>query len=96
MVVWSREIPASPRQVVRRSEPLGFNKREVGIGLASGDDRLAWPDLAGGDLPGGDLAGDGRQRDRFFKMLRYLPAEGFIRYASTRTATAIKLPHYGS
>jgi 2-polyprenyl-6-methoxyphenol hydroxylase-like FAD-dependent oxidoreductase len=35
------------------------------------------------------------QRDRFFKMLPYLPAKGFIRYMSTRTATAIKLPEYG-
>jgi 2-polyprenyl-6-methoxyphenol hydroxylase-like FAD-dependent oxidoreductase len=35
------------------------------------------------------------QRDRFFKMLRYLPVKGFIKYASTRTATAIKLPDYG-
>ena len=29
------------------------------------------------------------QRDRFFRMLPYLPAKGFIRYMSTRTATAI-------
>jgi 2-polyprenyl-6-methoxyphenol hydroxylase-like FAD-dependent oxidoreductase len=35
------------------------------------------------------------QRDRFFKMLPYLPAKGFIRYMSTRTATAIRLPDYG-
>jgi 2-polyprenyl-6-methoxyphenol hydroxylase-like FAD-dependent oxidoreductase len=36
------------------------------------------------------------QRDRFFRMLRYLPAKGFIRYLSTRTAAAIKLPDYPS
>jgi 2-polyprenyl-6-methoxyphenol hydroxylase-like FAD-dependent oxidoreductase len=35
-----------------------------------------------------------RQRDRFFRMLPYLPAKGLIRYLSTRTATAIKLPEY--
>ena len=35
-----------------------------------------------------------RQRDRFFRMLPYLPAKGFIRYMSTRTATAITLPAY--
>jgi 2-polyprenyl-6-methoxyphenol hydroxylase-like FAD-dependent oxidoreductase len=35
-----------------------------------------------------------RQRDRFFRMLPYLPAKGFIRYMSTRTATAISLPAY--
>ena len=34
------------------------------------------------------------QRDRFFRMLAYLPAKGFIRYMSTRTATAIRLPDY--
>ncbi len=34
------------------------------------------------------------QRDRFFRMLPYLPAKGFIRYMSTRTATAIRLPGY--
>jgi len=34
------------------------------------------------------------QRDRFFRMLSYLPAKGLIRYVSTRTATAIKLPDY--
>ena len=34
------------------------------------------------------------QRDRFFRMLPYLPAKGFIRYLSTRTATAISLPDY--
>ena len=36
-----------------------------------------------------------RQRDRFFRMLPYLPAKGLIRYLSTRTATAIRLPEYG-
>ena len=36
-----------------------------------------------------------RQRDRFFRMLPYLPARGLIRYLSTRTATAIRLPEYG-
>src|SRR6516225_2671288 len=35
-----------------------------------------------------------RQRDRFFRMLPYLPAKGLIRYLSTRTAAAIKLPEY--
>ena len=35
-----------------------------------------------------------RQRDRFFRMLPYLPAKALIRYLSTRTATAIKLPGY--
>ena len=35
-----------------------------------------------------------RQRDRFFRMLPYLPTKGLIRYLSTRTATAIKLPEY--
>jgi 2-polyprenyl-6-methoxyphenol hydroxylase-like FAD-dependent oxidoreductase len=37
-----------------------------------------------------------RQRDRFFRMLPYLPARGLIRYLSTRTATAIRLPEYSS
>ena len=35
-----------------------------------------------------------RQRDRFFRMLPYLPTKRLIRYLSTRTATAIKLPEY--
>ena len=35
-----------------------------------------------------------RQRDRFFRMLPYLPARGLIRHLSTRTATAIRLPEY--
>jgi 2-polyprenyl-6-methoxyphenol hydroxylase-like FAD-dependent oxidoreductase len=35
-----------------------------------------------------------RQRDRFFRLLPYLPANHLIRYLSTRTATAIKLPEY--
>ncbi len=35
-----------------------------------------------------------RQRDRFFRTLGHLPAKGFIRYMSTRTATAITLPDY--
>jgi 2-polyprenyl-6-methoxyphenol hydroxylase-like FAD-dependent oxidoreductase len=35
-----------------------------------------------------------RQRDRFFRMLPYLPAKGLIRYLSTRTAAAITLPGY--
>ncbi len=35
-----------------------------------------------------------RQRDRFFRMLPYLPTKTLIRYLSTRTATAIKLPEY--
>ncbi|HZR54456.1 MAG TPA: hypothetical protein VFB06_33765 [Streptosporangiaceae bacterium] len=36
-----------------------------------------------------------RQRDRFFRMLPYLPmASRMIRSLSTRTATGIKLPEY--
>ena len=35
-----------------------------------------------------------RQRDRFFRMLPYLPARPLIRYLSTRTAAAITLPEY--
>ncbi|MBV9445425.1 MAG: FAD-dependent monooxygenase [Streptosporangiaceae bacterium] len=35
-----------------------------------------------------------RQRDRFFRMVGYLPAKGIIRYLSTRTATGIDLPSY--
>jgi 2-polyprenyl-6-methoxyphenol hydroxylase-like FAD-dependent oxidoreductase len=35
-----------------------------------------------------------RQRDRAFRMLTRLPAGRFVRYMSTRTATAIKLPSY--
>jgi len=35
-----------------------------------------------------------RQRDRFFRLLSYLPAKRLIRYLSARTATAIKLPEY--
>jgi 2-polyprenyl-6-methoxyphenol hydroxylase-like FAD-dependent oxidoreductase len=35
-----------------------------------------------------------RQRDRFFRLLPYLPAKRLIRYLSTRTATAITLPEY--
>jgi len=35
-----------------------------------------------------------RQRDRFFRLLPYLPAKRLVRYLSTRTATAIKLPGY--
>jgi 2-polyprenyl-6-methoxyphenol hydroxylase-like FAD-dependent oxidoreductase len=35
-----------------------------------------------------------RQRDRFFKMLPYLPVKGLISRAATRTATAITLPSY--
>lgn len=35
-----------------------------------------------------------RQRDRAFRMLARLPAERFIRYMSTRTATSVKLPSY--
>ena len=35
-----------------------------------------------------------RQRDRFFRLLPYLPARRLIRYLSTRTATAITLPRY--
>jgi 2-polyprenyl-6-methoxyphenol hydroxylase-like FAD-dependent oxidoreductase len=35
-----------------------------------------------------------RQRDRFFRLLPYLPVRGLIKYLSTRTATAIRLPEY--
>ena len=35
-----------------------------------------------------------RQRDRTFRMLSRLPAQGLIRYLSTRTAAAIRLPVY--
>ena len=35
-----------------------------------------------------------RQRDRFYRLLPYLPTKSLIRYLSTRTATAIKLPEY--
>ena len=35
-----------------------------------------------------------KQRDRFFRMLPYLPVKGLIKHMSTRTATAIKLPSY--
>ena len=36
-----------------------------------------------------------QQRNRFFRMLPYLPpARSLVRYLSTRTATAIKLPEY--
>jgi 2-polyprenyl-6-methoxyphenol hydroxylase-like FAD-dependent oxidoreductase len=37
-----------------------------------------------------------RQRNRFFKMLPYLPVNGLITRAATRTATAITLPGYPS
>jgi 2-polyprenyl-6-methoxyphenol hydroxylase-like FAD-dependent oxidoreductase len=35
-----------------------------------------------------------RQRDRFFKVLPYLPVKGLISHAATRTATAITVPDY--
>jgi hypothetical protein len=35
-----------------------------------------------------------RQRDRFFTTLAYVPAKRLIRYLSSRTANAIKLPEY--
>jgi 2-polyprenyl-6-methoxyphenol hydroxylase-like FAD-dependent oxidoreductase len=35
------------------------------------------------------------QRNRFFKMLPYLPVKGLIKRMSSRTATAIELPDYG-
>ena len=35
-----------------------------------------------------------RQRNRFYKMLPYLPVSGIIRRAATKTATAISLPSY--
>lgn len=38
-----------------------------------------------------------RQRDRFFRMLPYLPpARLLVKHLSTRTATAIALPEYAS
>jgi 2-polyprenyl-6-methoxyphenol hydroxylase-like FAD-dependent oxidoreductase len=37
-----------------------------------------------------------RQRDRLYRMLPYLPAKHLIRYLSTRTAAAIRLPEYGA
>jgi 2-polyprenyl-6-methoxyphenol hydroxylase-like FAD-dependent oxidoreductase len=36
-----------------------------------------------------------RHRNRFFKMLPYLPVKGLISRAATRTATAVSLPDYG-
>jgi 2-polyprenyl-6-methoxyphenol hydroxylase-like FAD-dependent oxidoreductase len=36
-----------------------------------------------------------RQRNRFYKMLRYLPVSGMISRAATKTATAIAIPDYG-
>jgi hypothetical protein len=36
-----------------------------------------------------------RQRNRFYKMLRYLPVSGMISRAATKTATAITIPDYG-
>jgi hypothetical protein len=35
------------------------------------------------------------QRNRFYKVLPYLPVTGFIRRAATKTAAAITLPDYG-
>jgi 2-polyprenyl-6-methoxyphenol hydroxylase-like FAD-dependent oxidoreductase len=35
-----------------------------------------------------------RQRDRFFRMLRYLPVKGLIKRLATRTAVGITLPDY--
>jgi 2-polyprenyl-6-methoxyphenol hydroxylase-like FAD-dependent oxidoreductase len=35
-----------------------------------------------------------RRRNRLLKMLAYMPAKGLMKYVSTRTATAIKLPDY--
>lgn len=37
-----------------------------------------------------------RQRNRFFRMLPYLPIKGLITRAATKTATAITLPDYPS
>ena len=34
------------------------------------------------------------QRNRAFRLMSHLPIGGVIRYMSTRTATAIKLPSY--
>jgi 2-polyprenyl-6-methoxyphenol hydroxylase-like FAD-dependent oxidoreductase len=35
-----------------------------------------------------------KQRDRFFRMLRYLPVKGMIKRLATRTAVGITLPDY--
>jgi hypothetical protein len=35
-----------------------------------------------------------RQRDRFYKLLPYLPVSSLISRAATKTATAITLPSY--
>jgi 2-polyprenyl-6-methoxyphenol hydroxylase-like FAD-dependent oxidoreductase len=35
-----------------------------------------------------------KQRERFFRMLRYLPVKGLIKRAATRTAVGITLPDY--
>jgi 2-polyprenyl-6-methoxyphenol hydroxylase-like FAD-dependent oxidoreductase len=35
-----------------------------------------------------------RRRDRFYKIVPYLPVSGLISRAATRTATAISLPAY--
>jgi len=36
------------------------------------------------------------QLRRFYKMLPYLPAKHLMKYLTTRTASGIKLPDYGS
>lgn len=40
------------------------------------------------------LSRSGSQRNRFFKMMPYLPVGGMISRAATKTATAITLPGY--
>jgi hypothetical protein len=48
----------------------------------------------GGDFLAPATAKKIRQRDRAFRMLVRLPEGAFIRYMSTKTAAAIKLPDY--
>ena len=65
-------------------------------------ERLLRPDVARGqkqarggrDFLAPATAKKIRQRDRFFRMLPYLPTKGLIRYLSTRTAAAITLRGY--
>jgi 2-polyprenyl-6-methoxyphenol hydroxylase-like FAD-dependent oxidoreductase len=65
-------------------------------------ERLLRPYVAGGqkqarggrDFLAPATARQIRQRDRFFRVLSCLPAKRLIRYLSTRTAAAIRLPEY--
>jgi 2-polyprenyl-6-methoxyphenol hydroxylase-like FAD-dependent oxidoreductase len=50
--------------------------------------------LGGRDFLAPATAKQIRQRDRFFRVLSHLPAKRLIRYLSTRTAAAIRLPEY--